>query len=86
MGANYASKPGHGLQLASATSRDAGDTTYEPGRLAAWTEFHRSIEALPTEDREIFDLLWYQELSQAEAAALLNVSERTIRRRCASGR
>ncbi len=58
----------------------------DPGRLAAWTAFHSQVELLPEEERELFDLLWYQELSQAEAAALLNVSERTIKRRWASAR
>ena len=57
-----------------------------PDRLAAWTEFHQQIERLPDEEREIFDLLWYQGLSQAEAAALLNVSERTVKRRWQSAR
>ncbi|MBL8798147.1 MAG: helix-turn-helix domain-containing protein, partial [Planctomycetia bacterium] len=33
-----------------------------------------------------FDLLFYQGLSQAEAAALLNVSERTVKRRWQSAR
>jgi RNA polymerase sigma-70 factor (ECF subfamily) len=58
----------------------------EPDGLDAWTEFHRQIDLLPDEDRETFDLLWYQGLSQAEAAALLNVSERTIKRRWQSAR
>jgi DNA-directed RNA polymerase specialized sigma24 family protein len=29
----------------------------------------------------VFDMLWYQGLTQAEAAALLQVSERTLQRR-----
>ena len=45
-----------------------------PRDLAAWAEFHAQVERLADEDREAFDLLWYQELSQAEAAALLGVS------------
>jgi RNA polymerase sigma-70 factor (ECF subfamily) len=57
-----------------------------PDRLAAWTEFHAQIDRLPDEERETFDLLWYQGLSQAEAASLLNVSERTIKRRWQSAR
>jgi RNA polymerase sigma-70 factor (ECF subfamily) len=36
------------------------DTTNDPGRLAAWGEFHRAIDALGESDRELFDLLWYQ--------------------------
>jgi RNA polymerase sigma factor (sigma-70 family) len=53
----------------------------QPDRLAAWTEFHQQVERLPEEEREVFSLLWYQGLSQAEAAEVLGVSERTIKRR-----
>jgi RNA polymerase sigma factor (sigma-70 family) len=58
----------------------------EPRHLAAWTEFHQQVARLPDEERALFDLLWYQELSQAEAAALLNISERTVKRRWAAAR
>jgi RNA polymerase sigma factor (sigma-70 family) len=58
----------------------------DPARLAAWGEFHEQIGALPDEEREVFDLVWYQGLSQAEAAELLNVSERTIKRRWQAAR
>jgi DNA-directed RNA polymerase specialized sigma24 family protein len=40
----------------------------------------------PAEERETFDLLFYQGLSQAEAAAVLDVSERTIKRRWQTAR
>jgi RNA polymerase sigma factor (sigma-70 family) len=33
--------------------------TYDPSRLAIWSEFHREVEALPEEERDVFDLLWY---------------------------
>jgi RNA polymerase sigma-70 factor (ECF subfamily) len=65
---------------------EPSDTTYDPSRLAAWTEFHRHIEGLADEDREIFDLLWYQGLTQAEAATVLGVSERTVTRRWVAAR
>jgi RNA polymerase sigma-70 factor (ECF subfamily) len=67
-------------------AHEAADDAGEPHRLAAWTEFHRQIERLPDEEREVFDLLWYQGLGQAEAASLLNVSDRTIKRRWQSAR
>src|SRR5262245_26372568 len=75
----------------STTRPDAGlaaphDPSDDPARLAAWGEFHEQIGSLPGEDREVFDLIWYQGLSQAEAAELLNVSERTIKRRWQSAR
>ena len=58
----------------------------DPANLAAWAEFHAQVDRLPAEEREVFDLLWYQELSQAEVASLLNVSPRTVKRRWAAAR
>jgi RNA polymerase sigma-70 factor (ECF subfamily) len=65
---------------------DPGTDTDDPARLADWTEFHDQVEALPGEEREIFDLLWYQGLPQAEAAALLGVTERVVRYRWRAAR
>jgi RNA polymerase sigma factor (sigma-70 family) len=62
------------------------DTTYDPARLAAWAEFHSAVESLGEADRELFDLLWYQGLTQAEAAAILGVSERTVHSRWLAAR
>jgi RNA polymerase sigma-70 factor (ECF subfamily) len=60
--------------------------TNDPVRLATWTEFHDTVETLPEEEREVFNLLWYQGLSQREVASLLGVSERVARRRWRSAR
>ena len=65
---------------------DAVDVTAEPGRLALWTEFHRQVERLQEEAREVFDLLWYQGLSQTQAAAIVGVTDRTIKSRWRSAR
>ncbi len=65
---------------------DPSDWADDPCKLAAWTEFHRQAAALPEDDRAVFDLLWYQGLTQAEAAAVLGVSDRTIGRRWFSAR
>jgi RNA polymerase sigma-70 factor (ECF subfamily) len=65
---------------------DSPDSTYDPGRLAEWTDFHRQVEALPDETRATVDLLFYQGLSQAEAAAVLGTSERTVKRRWQAAR
>jgi RNA polymerase sigma-70 factor (ECF subfamily) len=53
----------------------------DPSRLAAWSEFHQRVATLPDEEREAFDLLWYQGLTHAEAGQLLEVSTKTIQRR-----
>jgi RNA polymerase sigma factor (sigma-70 family) len=87
---HYYGPHGHGRNHASvgpdksggqAEPADRDDLTAEPSRLAAWGELHERIGALPEEEREVFDLLWYQGLSQPEAAEVLGVSERTIKRR-----
>jgi DNA-directed RNA polymerase specialized sigma24 family protein len=46
-----------------------------------WTEFHEAAARLPDDLRAVFDLLWYQEMLQAEAAALLGIAVRTVKLR-----
>jgi RNA polymerase sigma-70 factor (ECF subfamily) len=41
----------------------------------------QAIDALPEEERETFDLVRIQGLTQAEAAEILGVTIRTVRRR-----
>jgi RNA polymerase sigma factor (sigma-70 family) len=60
---------------------EPADPADEPSRLAAWGEFHEQIEHLPDDEREVFDLVWYQGLSHTEAAELLGVSVKTVKRR-----
>jgi RNA polymerase sigma-70 factor (ECF subfamily) len=86
-GANYATgRRKRPSQSDASGAREPVETAAEPDRLAAWTEFHTQVEQLPQEERELFDLLWYQGLSQAEAGAFLQISERTVKRRWASAR
>lgn len=61
--------------------RYAANSTGDPKRLAAWGEFHLLVDALPDKEKEIVDLLWYQGLKQQEAAELLGVDVKTIKRR-----
>jgi RNA polymerase sigma factor (sigma-70 family) len=79
LGANHATQAGRDSSLPPL--HDQPDTGQEEGTLEAWCEFHRQVQALPDEEREVVDLLFYQELSQAEAAALLEVTVRTVQRR-----
>ncbi|HEY6565581.1 MAG TPA: sigma-70 family RNA polymerase sigma factor [Pirellulaceae bacterium] len=79
----------HGLGAHHLTNHGSADLasiprtgeSREPSRLIDWAEFHQRIDELPQELRQVFDLVWYQGLSQLQAAGLLGVHERTIRRR-----
>jgi RNA polymerase sigma-70 factor (ECF subfamily) len=64
-----------------AAAAEPADSRHEPSMLAQWTELHEQIDALPAEEREVVGLLFYQGLSQAEAAAVLQMSLRTLQRR-----
>jgi RNA polymerase sigma factor (sigma-70 family) len=59
----------------------ASQMTAGPATLQRWTEFHQLVDELPAEEREIMGLLYYQGLSQSEAAEILQVSDRTVKRR-----
>jgi RNA polymerase sigma-70 factor (ECF subfamily) len=85
-GANHASRSERQGTNGQGAVLEPSDVTYEPSMLARLTELHRQISYLPAEEREVFDLLWYQELPQAEAAAVLGISVPTIKRRWLSAR
>lgn len=53
----------------------------EPHTLDGWTRFHERVERLPDDQREVFGLLWYEGLTQPEAATVLGVSLKTVKRR-----
>jgi RNA polymerase sigma factor (sigma-70 family) len=60
---------------------DPSSSTLDGEKLRRWTEFHEAVARLPDELRSVFDLLWYQGLTQAEAAALLAVAVPTVKLR-----
>jgi RNA polymerase sigma-70 factor (ECF subfamily) len=70
-------------QVALATP---ADSTCSPVRLTAWGDFHEKVAELPPEEREVFELLWYQEVSYADAASVLGISDSTVKRRWQSAR
>ncbi|MBM4088262.1 MAG: sigma-70 family RNA polymerase sigma factor [Planctomycetes bacterium] len=82
LGANHESDYGAGASSDfRSPRRESVDDTAGPAVLLAWAEFHEHAGKLPDEEREVFDLLWYQQVPQADAAALLGVSIRTVKRR-----
>ena len=58
----------------------------EPESLESWEQFHETVDQLPEEEREIFQLVWYGGLQQQESASLLEVSNRTVQRRLCRAR
>ena len=58
----------------------------EPEDLAQWTQFHTLVERLPDDEREVVNLLFYEALTQEEAAQLLGVNVRTVKRRWQAAR
>jgi RNA polymerase sigma-70 factor (ECF subfamily) len=87
-GANHATPNvrTHGVSVEESATWQFSEADENPADLAIWTEFHAGVARLPDEERAAFDLLWYQELPQAEAAELLGISERTLKRRWAAAR
>lgn len=71
---------------ADQSMKDEADNSEDPCNLAEWTEFHEQVEALPDDEREVFNLLWYGELTQAEAADILGIAVRTVIRRWQAAR
>ena len=62
-------------------SDGSGPTIAAPAVSAVGAELDEAIERLPDGPREMFDLLYYQGLSQPEAADHLGVSVSTVQRR-----
>lgn len=58
----------------------------EPLSFDDWVQFHETVEALRDDEKDVVNLLFYQGLSQQEAADLLNVSLRTVKLRWQSAK
>jgi RNA polymerase sigma factor (sigma-70 family) len=53
-------------------------TTNDPARLALWTEFHEKVATLSEQERAVFEMHYYLELSQAEIAQVLELHPRKV--------
>ena len=84
--AAYRDSPSVGKAALPHSGLDPADTTRDPGRLSFWTDFHNAVESLPAEERDVFELVFYQGLPQAEAASILDISIRTLKRRWQAAR
>ena len=62
------------------------EDTNDPGKLDFWKRFHEAVREFPEGEREVVELLWYQELTQEEAAEILGIDKSTVKRRWRSVR
>ena len=70
------------LGLSGADSKgpasSGASTSYDPARLALWTEFHEKVATLGEQERAVFELHYYLELPQAEIARVLQLHPRKV--------
>jgi RNA polymerase sigma factor (sigma-70 family) len=52
--------------------------TFDPARLALWTEFHEKVATLGDQERAVFEMHYYLELPQAEIAQVLELHPRKV--------
>jgi RNA polymerase sigma factor (sigma-70 family) len=57
---------------------NCSQNTYDPARLALWTEFHEKVATLPDDERTVFELHHYLDRPQAEIARLLDLHPRKV--------
>lgn len=72
--------------LENHTPSEMIDEAPEHESSAVLQALYRQVDALPENEREVVDLLYFHGLSQREASLLLGVAERTIRRYWAGAR
>src|SRR5262249_55467471 len=78
-GANHASQGSPAIsRQPTCDPPDEGD---DPDDFERWCAFHREVERLPAEEREIVGLIVYHGWTQVQVAELLHIGERTVRRR-----
>lgn len=62
----------------SLTPASPANQTYDPARLAMWTELHAQVESLDDDERGVFELHYYLGMPQAEIARILKLHPRKV--------
>ncbi|MBX7103832.1 MAG: sigma-70 family RNA polymerase sigma factor [Gemmataceae bacterium] len=71
---------GFGGDSSSTAGYDPGQSTVDPVKLTAWTEFHNAVSALPDDERLVVELHYYCDLPQADIAEQLNLPAKQVSR------
>ena len=82
---------GHAAHHETDRSRSENETpkyerAFEPHSLEGWGKFHETVAVLPEKEREVFNLLWVNGITQNEAAEVLGIDLRTVKRHWRSAR
>ncbi len=62
----------------SPTPAVPGNQTYDPARLAMWTELHTQAEALGDDERAVFEMHYYLGMPQVDIARVLKFHPRKV--------
>ncbi len=62
----------------SPTPVAAANLTYDPARLALWTELHEQVESLDPDERAVFEMHYYLGMTQADIAHVLSLHPRKV--------
>lgn len=69
------------IRSASENDRLTSKDITTPISIDDWIDFHESVQDLENQTRQCFELVYYGGMSFIEVALLLDVSDRTVRRR-----
>jgi RNA polymerase sigma-70 factor (ECF subfamily) len=61
-------------------------STNDPVKLAMWDEFHTQVASAPPDEKQLFDLLYYQDMSLPAVSAMLNMPLSTLKLRWQNAR
>lgn len=64
------------VENSKVTKSDNGPVTVED-----WVDFHDSVESLPQEEQEVFELIYYGGYGSLDVAEMLGISQSTAQRR-----
>jgi RNA polymerase sigma factor (sigma-70 family) len=84
--AKHQSNAGEAVSDGGGELQNKPDAGNPPETLESWAQFHEAVEQLPDDEREVFELVWYGGMAQKDIAALLDISEPTVKRRWRAAR